>query len=195
MNRSTIRWSLAGVGLAAIAAFAQCNAPRALSSDDAAHSRAAFEVVYQVLTHPRCANCHPAGDAPLQGDQGVPHGQNVLRGPAGRGVFGLDCASCHQAQNFPGEHMPPGVPDWHMPPPETPMVFAGTSRAELARQLADPAQNGNRSAAELLRHAAEDPLVLWGWNPGDGRAPVPVPHQEFIAALRKWIELGCLVPE
>ncbi|MEJ7604146.1 MAG: hypothetical protein WKG01_40145, partial [Kofleriaceae bacterium] len=33
----------------------------------------AFETVRAVLQHPRCQNCHPAGDAPLQGDEGRLH--------------------------------------------------------------------------------------------------------------------------
>jgi hypothetical protein len=35
--------------------------------------RIAFETVRAVLQHPRCQNCHPEGDAPLQGDDGHAH--------------------------------------------------------------------------------------------------------------------------
>jgi len=35
--------------------------------DGAARSRAIFTELGKVLTHPRCMNCHPAGDQPLQG--------------------------------------------------------------------------------------------------------------------------------
>ena len=52
---------------------------------------AAFEVVRAVLQSPRCVNCHPRGDAPLQGDDGHTHLQFVQRGPEGRGVNGLNC--------------------------------------------------------------------------------------------------------
>src|SRR5450830_684421 len=38
----------------------------------------AFEIVRMVLQHPRCQNCHIPGDAPLQGDEGHPHNQNVV---------------------------------------------------------------------------------------------------------------------
>jgi len=54
----------------------------------------AFDTVYQVLLHPRCANCHPAGDAPLQFDDGRPHGQNITHRSEANG---LPCASCHRA--------------------------------------------------------------------------------------------------
>ncbi|HEX9129149.1 MAG TPA: hypothetical protein VF850_08315 [Gemmatimonadaceae bacterium] len=30
-------------------------------------AREAFRAAYTVLMHPRCMNCHPAGQAPLQG--------------------------------------------------------------------------------------------------------------------------------
>ena len=79
----------------------------------------AFETVRSVLQHPRCQNCHPAGNAPLQGDDGHVHTQNVLRGPAGMGEVGAECTTCHGPANPPsnyGDHIPPGVSQgWHMP--------------------------------------------------------------------------------
>src|SRR5262245_21189046 len=57
-------------------------------SDEAA-SRAAFLAVYPVLMHPRCMNCHPKGDQPLQGDDSHIHVQNVRRGPDGKGLFAM----------------------------------------------------------------------------------------------------------
>src|SRR5262245_64601330 len=63
--------------------------PRATASgakSDEAASRAAFRAVYPVFMHPRCMNCHPAGDVPLQGDDSHPHLQNVKRGPDGKGL-------------------------------------------------------------------------------------------------------------
>jgi Enoyl-CoA hydratase/isomerase len=46
-----------------------------------------------VLQHPRCQNCHPAGDAPLQGEEGRVHSINVLRGPTGFGMAGAECTT------------------------------------------------------------------------------------------------------
>lgn len=155
----------------------------------------AFAVVYEVLQHPRCVNCHPAGDRPLVGDDMQPHPQNVQRGPFGMGLYALRCVSCHQTQNADGAHLPPGAPNWHLPRPQMPLVFEGRTATELARQLADPAQNGGHTGDQLLRHVAEDPLVLWGWAPGTGRTPVPIPHAEFVAAMRAWVAAGCPVPE
>ena len=50
-------------------------------------SAEAFKEAYKVLMHPRCMNCHPSGDAPLQGDDSHIHAQNVTRGKDGKGVF------------------------------------------------------------------------------------------------------------
>ena len=99
---------------------------------DDAGSRAAFLEAYKVLMHPRCMNCHPAGDVPLQGDDSHLHAQNVKRGPDGKGKYALKCANCHQETNLPGENMPPGNPNWHLPPPEMPLVFQGKTPGELA---------------------------------------------------------------
>jgi hypothetical protein len=46
----------------------------------------------------------------------------------------------------------------------------------------------------LLEHVDKDPLVLWGWAPGEGRAPVSVPHEEFVRAFKAWVDGGCKAP-
>jgi hypothetical protein len=140
-------------------------------------------------------NCHPAGDVPLQGDDSHPHAQNVRRGPDGKGKYALKCANCHQDANLPGPNMPPGNPNWRLPPPEMRMVFQGKTPGELARQLKDPKQNGNRSLEQLLHHLTEDGLVLGGWDPGDGRTKPPLTHAEFARKMREWIEKGAAEPE
>lgn len=154
----------------------------------------AFALVYEVLQHPRCKNCHPVDRVPLQGDTGLPHGQNVHGGDDGKGRVAMRCATCHHEANNSDPHQPPGAPNWHLPPSSMPMVFVGRTPAQLARQLADPQQNGGKSPAEILHHVAHDPLVLWGWAPGPGRAPVSVPHAEFVAAMRAWVDAGCPEP-
>ena len=154
---------------------------------------AAFETVRAVLQHPRCQNCHIPGDAPLQFDDGRPHAMGVVRGPDGKGAPGLPCATCHGVANAPasyGPHVPPGAPNWHLPPPERKMVFIGLPSGELCRRLKDEKENGGKSTDALLHHMAEDKLVLWGWAPGAGRGPVPVPHDELVAKLKQWIEAG-----
>lgn len=163
---------------------------------DETDSRAAFLAAYKVLMHPRCMNCHPAGDVPLQGDDSHPHIQNIKRGPDGKGLYALKCANCHQDANLPGMNMPPGHPNWHLPPADMRMVFEGKTPGELARQLKDPRQNGGKTLKEILHHVTEDSLVInSGWNPGDGRTLPPMSHAEFAQKMREWIEKGAAIPE
>jgi hypothetical protein len=169
--------------------------PARAAKQNADASRAAFLEVYRVLTSPRCQNCHPAGDAPLQGDDSHVHLQNVKRGKDGHGVHGMRCDTCHQAKNLSGEHMPPGNPKWSLPLPEQKMVFVGRSPGELCRQLRDPKQNGGRTLAALLDHVANDDLVGWGWNPGDGRTVPPLSRVETAAQMKVWVEGGAACPE
>jgi hypothetical protein len=155
---------------------------------------AAFATVKTVLQSPRCVNCHPSGDAPLQGDDMHPHLQNIRRGTDGLGVGGLECSACHGDANPPdsyGPHTPPGVSTgWRLPPAQTRMVFEGLGLRALCEQLKDPARNGGKDLKALLHHVADDPLVLWGWAPGFGRKPVSMPHAEFVAAFKTWTDAG-----
>jgi cytochrome c5 len=169
-------------------------AARGVKQDTEA-SRAAFLQVNRVLTSPRCQNCHPAGDAPLQGDDSHVHSQNVKRGKDGHGVYGMRCDTCHQAKNLAGEHMPPGNPKWSLPSAEQKLVFIGRSPAELCKQLKDPKQNGGRTLAALVDHIANDDLVGWGWNPGDGRTLPPLTRPETAAQMKVWAEGGAACPE
>jgi hypothetical protein len=175
---------------AALAGDAQTSA-----QPDASASRAAFLQLYRVLTSPRCQNCHAAGDAPLQGDDSHVHIQNVKRGADGHGVTAMRCDTCHQTVNLPGEHMPPGNPKWGLPLPQHKMVFVGRSPAELCQQIKDPKQNGGRSLDQLLDHVANDDLVGWGWNPGDGRTLPPLSRPETAAQMKIWIAGGAACPQ
>jgi hypothetical protein len=188
---------LLGSALAAAAVVAACGgsirSAESLSPDEYKEGVVAFATVQRVLQHPRCQNCHIPGDSPLQFDDGQEHTQGVLRGPDGKGAPGLPCAACHGEQNAPdrsGPHAPPGAPGWALPPPETKMVTIGLSGAELCSMLKDPTSNGKRDFDALLHHISEDKLVLWGWNPGGARAPVNVPHKEFVQQFKLWASLG-----
>ncbi len=161
---------------------------------DSLASASSFLEVYKVLMSPRCMNCHPKGDAPLQGDDSRVHVMDVTRGPDGKGMYAMKCANCHQPANVPGENMPPGNPNWHLPPADMPMVFEGKSPRELALQLKDPAQNGHKTMQQLIHHVAKDTLVLWGWNPGGGRTLPPLKHAEFVKHFKAWVAKGAVAP-
>src|SRR5262249_7502616 len=159
---------------------------------------AAWETVRGVLQHPRCQNCHPRGDTPLQGDDGHPHNQNVQRGPDGKGMVREGCDTCHGPANPGagyGEHIPPGVATgWRMPKPEERLVFVGVPSGALCEQVKDPARNGGKNMAALRTHL-DDPLVTWGWSPGVGRAPISTPRATFLAAFETWAAAGAPCPE
>jgi hypothetical protein len=130
----------------------------------------------------------------------------LRRGPDGNGVFAMKCTNCHQAANGPGPHTPPGAPQeaaegglpaasrWRLPGPSAPMVFQGRSPGQLCRQLKDPKQNGELTPDRFLHHVTTDPLVLWAWNPGEGRTTPPLSHEEFAAVVKTWVDAGGACP-
>lgn len=160
--------------------------------DDAA-AAAAFEALVPVLHHPRCMNCHSRGDFPRQGDDGHPHTMNVRRGPEGDDIAGVKCSTCHQDHNTEGVHTPPGAPDWHLPPASMPMIWEGLGDRQLCELFKNSGQNGGRNLDQIVEHMST-PLVLWGWNPGGGRAPVPVPLATFQSNVRRWVAMGAACP-
>ena len=173
--------------------------PAAQAAAPARDPVSSFQTVRTVLQSPRCVNCHPQGDAPLQGDDSHVHHQNIQRGENGLGPKGLSCAACHGKENPPasfGAHQPPGVSEgWHLPGKEMPLVFAGLGSRALCEQLKDPRRNGHKTMPALLEHVEHAPLVLWGWSPGFARKPVPIPHAEFVAAWKAWSDAGGPCPQ
>jgi hypothetical protein len=138
-------------------------------------------------------NCHSKGDYPRQGDDSHPHTMQVRRGSNGVGEGVVGCSSCHQERNTVGQHAPPGAPDWHLPPPAMPMIWEGLSDRQLCELFKDPNKNGGRDPQEIAEHM-HTPLVLWGWDPGEGRTPVPMPQQEFLAKVQQWASMGAACP-
>ena len=160
---------------------------------DSVESVKAFMQVYKVLMSPRCMNCHPSGDIPLQGDDSHLHAMFPKRGKEGKGVYAMKCSNCHQPTNTAGLNTPPGNPNWHLPPADMKMVFQGKTAHQLAKQIMDPKQNGHKNKEQLIEHA-DDGLVLAAWNPGEGRTLPPMSHAEFKKAWITWIEKGAYAP-
>ena len=161
-------------------------------ADPARRSVALFEEAGKVIQHPRCVNCHPAGDRPLQGDEARLHVPAVQRGDGGIGVAGLRCTTCHGAANYDAVGMP-GHPKWALAPIE--MAWQGVSLRGICEQIKDPARNGGKKMAELVEHMAHDDLVGWGWSPGAGRGPAPGTQAAFGELIAAWAETGAACPE
>jgi hypothetical protein len=147
-------------------------------------SLAAWDKIASVLTHPRCLNCHQLV-TPRQGDTRRIHVPPVVRGADNMGAGTMRCRNCH-SDNGNNEHSGvPGALHWQLAPVS--MLWEGLSNGDLCRMLKDPARNGNRTPDALIEHMETEHLVLWGWNPGGRRAPVPMPHGEFIAQMKIWV--------
>ncbi|MBS1300732.1 Isoquinoline 1-oxidoreductase subunit [Loktanella sp. SALINAS62] len=164
--------------------------------NDTKRSVALFNELMVVIEHPRCMNCHPVGDVPLQGMDMQLHQPPVVRGDGGMGAPGMRCSTCHGAENVAyatGDGSIPGHQPWHLAPIE--MGWVGKTAAEICAQLKDPDRNGNRTLAELHEHNAKDGLVGWGWNPGAGREPAPGSQDVFGQLTQAWIDTGAICPE
>lgn len=160
---------------------------------DSIESANAFMKVYTVLMSPRCMNCHPSGNVPLQGDDSHLHTMLPKRGEDGKGLFAMKCTNCHQPENTPGLHTPPGNPKWQLPPSDMKMVFEGKTPHQLAIQIMDYTKNGHKNKDQLLEHA-RDTLVKAGWSMGGGRKPPPMSYAAFLNVWDTWINKGGYAP-
>ena len=192
--------SIVAVATSMVAGYAVSEtAPQMLASpesfasiaDTDTRSAAMFTELGKVLTHPRCVNCHPAGDRPRQGELGRLHQPPVARGVDGHGLPAMRCPICHQQANFDPGRMP-GHPEWHLAPRE--MAWEGKTVAEICAQIKDPARNGGRKPEDLIRHIGEDTLVGWAWTPGAGRSPAPGTQKQAGALVEAWVKSGAACP-
>jgi hypothetical protein len=167
-------------------------------ADQGERSRALFNEIAKVVTSPRCMNCHPAGDVPLQGNDQHHHIPPISRGENGLGVAGVSCSSCHTEKNFTlvgtgaSYKSIPGHPRWQLAPIE--FAWEGKSIGDICRQIKDEKRNGGRTLAMLQEHFAKDDLVAWGWAPGEGRVPAPGSQQQVGELVRAWIDTGAACP-
>jgi hypothetical protein len=163
--------------------------------DTAERARAIFIEIGKLLTHPRCMNCHPAADRPLQGADHHEHMPPVWRGEHGH--LATNCSGCHTEHNFTLTEAAsyksiPGHPRWDVAPSS--MAWENKSLGEICRQLKDIDRNGGRDLTMLQQHIATDDLVAWAWNPGEGREPAPGSQELAGQLVQAWIDSGAECP-
>ena len=137
---------------------------------DPAAGLAAWDKIYAVFSHPRCANCHVAGrPAALVGRALRRDPRAWLQRPARRdgtgfGNPGMRCTTCHFASNSSVLHGPPGAETGIL---RRPRWSGGRSRRRRsARRSRIPQRNGGRTLrAGRASHVRDDPLR----RPGAGR--------------------------
>lgn len=183
-----------------VSAVSFVSATSVLGADEQAvngEGLAAWAKIYEIVSHPRCANCHvadgrPMWSGPSYGEARV-HGMNVGGDPNLLfGNVGMLCSTCHMAENASAYHGPPGAEVWHLPPAD--MAWWDKSSSHICAQLKDPARNGNRSLEDIETHIREDALVAWGWAPGPGREPAPYSAAQAASFVADWAANGAPCP-
>ncbi len=162
----------------------------------------AWTRIYEVVSHPRCANCHtgpsdrPMWSGPSYGET-RPHGMNIRAGESGIGAETLPCRTCHVRTETGGTaaaHMAPQVAEaWRLAPVEA--HWFGQTSAYICARLRDPDLNGGRTATQIADHLGHDVILHWAWAPGGGREPAPYDLEAHIADIRIWGDAGQPCPE
>jgi len=118
---------------------------------------------------------------------------NVRRGPEGTGGVAVKCSTCHQDHNLSGSHT-------------SGRARLASSEPGHADDLGRPHRIGSSvNYSRTLRRTAvvtvdgivehmKTPLVLWGWNPGNGRTPVPISEAVFLENVKEWAAKGAACP-
>lgn len=168
------------------------------NEEDRAEGIIVWNKLNEVLSHPRCVNCHVSDDRPRWSGEHYgktrEHGMNVQASTTRVGLPGQQmCITCHTQTNSDVLHGPPGAEVWALAPKE--MAWWGKTSAELCAIVKDPTKTGNRDIAAFADHIGHDPLVAWGWNPGLGREPAPYSATETVAMFGQWLALGLPCPE
>lgn len=169
-------------GLKSVADFASI-------ADKQQRSVAIFQEMGKVLTHPRCVNCHPSGDRPLQGDQGQPHQPLVVRGADGHGAPAMNCDTCHGASNYRNV---PGNSQWQLAPAE--MAWQGKTLTQICEQLKDKQRNGGKTLDEIAEHMTNDALVGYAWKPPKHLEAPPGNQALFGQLAKAWVGAGAGCP-
>lgn len=157
-----------------------------------------WQKLYEVFSHPRCANCHvpednrPRWSGPSYGESGF-HGMNIDAGVSRIGADSIICSTCHAQTNSDEPHGPPGSPIWMLAPVQ--MVWWEQTSKQICEQIKDPQRNGGRDLAAIAAHIRHDKLVHWGWAPGPGREPAPYSIEETAQFVDLWAAAGAPCPE
>lgn len=152
----------------------------------------AWSRIYEVVSHPRCSNCHVGSDnVPMWSGPSYgktrPHGMNINAGESRIGAEFIACSTCHvnSARGNPDAHEAPRVAmDWMLAPVEA--EWFGKSSVEVCNQLRDPDRNGDRTFMEIAEHLDHDVILHWAWNPGGGREPAPHSLQAHVNDVLAW---------
>ncbi|SLN31548.1 hypothetical protein PSA7680_01522 [Pseudoruegeria aquimaris] len=195
---------LAATGVWAAGETIEINPP-AEGSVSTEEGLAAWGRIYEVASHPRCANCHtgesdrPMWSGPSYG-KARPHGMNIRAGESRIGAEHILCSTCHTTKDEDWSnanavpHAAPRVAaEWQLAPVEA--DWFGRSSVEICRQLRDPERNGDRDMLELAAHLDHDLILHWAWAPGGGREPAPYSLQEHVNDILTWGVAGMPCPE
>lgn len=165
----------------------------------------AWSRIYEVASHPRCANCHtgpsdrPMWSGPAYGEA-RPHGMNIRAGESRIGAEYLQCSTCHttkatdwdNANQVP--HAAPRVAmGWALAPVEA--HWFGRTSEQICDQLRNPDTNGDRDMLEIAEHLGHDLILHWAWKPGGGREPAPYSLQEHVDDILAWGVAGMPCPQ
>ena len=161
---------------------------------------AAWDRIYAVASHPRCANCHAniaMWSGPSYGET-RPHEMNIDAGVSRIGEENLPCKTCHVTSIRPNSvpHAPPHLGlDWQL----APVNWFNVDSAMICAQLRDPQRNGDRDGAGLVEHVQHEietqAFIAWGFNPGGGREPAPGGLQEHLDDMIAWTAAGMPCPK
>lgn len=166
---------------------------------------AAWNRIYEVASHPRCANCHtddqnlPMWSGKEYGKTRV-HGMHIDAGESRIGAETLECSTCHAISARPNT-VPHAAPhtglDWQLAPVE--FVWFDRDSPTICQQMRDPERNGGRDGEGLIDHILHDAdvhgFIAWGFEPGAGREPAPGSLQEHLDDVVTWTAAGMPCPE
>jgi hypothetical protein len=164
----------------------------------------AWERIYAVASHPRCANCHvddsniPIWSGPSYGETQA-HGMNIDAGASRTGAEWIPCSACHKQSTEPNT-TPHAAPHTGHPWMLAPVEFAwfGKDSPSICGQMRDPERNGGRDGQGLVDHIIHDAeikaFITWGFNPGGGREPAPGSMQDHLDDMVVWTAAGMPCP-